>query len=147
MTAEHPEEPKVVKEHDTLKYSLLGPSLTKSGQDNVDQQKVCLSAPRYLPLLTLCQVSEIIYNASKGSKYFNNEETRDKNLTEKISRILSKKSPVTHIKRVLRRSKQHTVFQQFLEHSIGRWRHASAWALERRLSRLCKLILAYLCKL
>ncbi len=27
-------------EHDTLKYSLLGPSLTKSGQDNVDQQKV-----------------------------------------------------------------------------------------------------------
>lgn len=27
-------------EHDTLKYSLLGPSLTKSGQDDVDQQKV-----------------------------------------------------------------------------------------------------------
>ena len=30
-------------EHETLKYSLLGPSLTKSGQDNVDQQKVCLN--------------------------------------------------------------------------------------------------------
>lgn len=33
-------DPKPEAEHDTLKYSLLGPSLTKSGQDNVDQQKV-----------------------------------------------------------------------------------------------------------
>ena len=37
----HPEE-KNVHEHDTLKYSLLGPSLTKSGQDNVNQTKVSL---------------------------------------------------------------------------------------------------------
>ena len=29
--------------HDTLKYHLLGPSLTKAGQDSVDQQKVGLS--------------------------------------------------------------------------------------------------------
>ena len=29
-----------VSEHDTLKYHLLGPSLTKAGQDKVDQQKV-----------------------------------------------------------------------------------------------------------
>lgn len=29
-----------VTEHDTLKYHLLGPSLTKAGQDSVDQQKV-----------------------------------------------------------------------------------------------------------
>lgn len=29
-----------VLNHETLKYHLLGPSLTKSGQDNVDQQKV-----------------------------------------------------------------------------------------------------------
>ncbi|KAL8965122.1 MAG: hypothetical protein Q9183_004015, partial [Haloplaca sp. 2 TL-2023] len=28
-----------VAEHDTLKYHLLGPSLTKAGQDAVDQQK------------------------------------------------------------------------------------------------------------
>ena len=28
------------EEHDTLKYHLLGPSLTKAGQDSVDQQKV-----------------------------------------------------------------------------------------------------------
>lgn len=37
------------------------------------------------------QVSEIIYNASKGSKYFNREEQRDKILTVKIDRILQKK--------------------------------------------------------
>ncbi|KAJ4366599.1 hypothetical protein N0V95_000100 [Ascochyta clinopodiicola] len=63
-------------EHDSLKYHLLGPSLTKAGQDTVDQQ----------------QVSEVIYNASKGSKFFNNEEVKDKNLTEKITKILAKKS-------------------------------------------------------
>lgn len=63
-------------EHDSLKYHLLGPSLTKAGQDTVDQQKV----------------SEIIYNASKGSKFFNNEEVKDKNLTEKIAKILAKKA-------------------------------------------------------
>jgi hypothetical protein len=40
MTAESPPEEKLPNEHDTLKYSLLGPSLTKSGQDDVDQQKV-----------------------------------------------------------------------------------------------------------
>jgi DNA polymerase kappa len=62
-------------EHDSLKYHLLGPSLTKAGQDAVDQQKV----------------SEVIYNASKGSKFFNNEEVKDKNLTEKITRILAKR--------------------------------------------------------
>lgn len=62
-------------QHHTLKYSLLGPSLTKSGQDGVDQKKV----------------SEVIYEASKGSKFFNNEEAKDKTLTVKISRILAKK--------------------------------------------------------
>jgi DNA polymerase kappa len=68
-------------EHHTLKYSLLGPSLTKSGQDGVDQKKV----------------SEIIYEASKGSKYFNNEEARDKTLTVKISRMLAKKRELERI--------------------------------------------------
>jgi DNA polymerase kappa len=62
-------------EHDSLKYHLLGPSLTKAGQDTVDQHKV----------------SEVIYNASKGSKFFNNEEVKDKNLTDKITRILAKR--------------------------------------------------------
>ncbi|PTB65923.1 DNA/RNA polymerase [Trichoderma citrinoviride] len=59
----------------TLKYHLLGPSLTKAGQDKVDQSKV----------------SEIIYNASKGSKFFTREEERDKVLTQKIEQILSRK--------------------------------------------------------
>lgn len=37
------------------------------------------------------KVSEVIYNASKGSKYFNNEEYKDKNLTQKIEKILARK--------------------------------------------------------
>ena len=73
--------PDQAAEHDTLKYHLLGPSLTKAGQDAVDQQKV----------------SEIIYNASKGSKYFNNEEYKDKNLTQKIEKILARKSQLERI--------------------------------------------------
>ncbi|KAL6920246.1 hypothetical protein ACHAPO_000893 [Fusarium lateritium] len=60
----------------TLKYSLLGPSLLKAGQDKVDQTKV----------------SEIIYNASKGSKFFNREEERDKTLTQKIEQIIARKT-------------------------------------------------------
>lgn len=68
-------------EHDSLKYHLLGPSLTKAGQDTVDQQKV----------------SEVIYNASKGSKFFNNEEVKDKNLSEKIDRILAKRRQLEKI--------------------------------------------------
>ncbi|KAK5460837.1 hypothetical protein LTS15_002900 [Exophiala xenobiotica] len=63
-------------QHHSLKHHLLGPSLTKSGQDGVDQRKV----------------SEIIYEASKGSKFFNNEEAKDKNLTTKIDRILKQKA-------------------------------------------------------
>ncbi|TWU75508.1 hypothetical protein ED733_005608 [Metarhizium rileyi] len=59
----------------TLKYHLLGPSLTKAGQEKVDQSKV----------------SEIIYSASKGSKFFNREEVRDQILTQKIEQILARK--------------------------------------------------------
>lgn len=43
------------------------------------------------------QVSEIIYNASKGSKYFNNEESKDKTLTQKIEKILSRKRQLERI--------------------------------------------------
>ncbi|KAK2028792.1 impB/mucB/samB family protein [Colletotrichum zoysiae] len=70
-----PEDARATLDNRTLKYSLLGPSLTKAGQDNVDQSKV----------------SEIIYNASKGTKFFNREEERDKILTKKIEQILHKK--------------------------------------------------------
>ncbi|TKA32563.1 hypothetical protein B0A50_01671 [Salinomyces thailandicus] len=73
--------PPPASQHHTLKYHLLGPSLTKSGQDGVDQAKV----------------SEIIYNASKGSKYFNNEESKDKTLTVKIQRILAKKRELERV--------------------------------------------------
>lgn len=38
------------------------------------------------------QVSEIIYNASKGSKFFNREEVRDQILTEKVKRIQAEKA-------------------------------------------------------
>ncbi|KIW72471.1 hypothetical protein PV04_00661 [Phialophora macrospora] len=63
-------------QHHSLRHHLLGPSLTKAGQDGVDQKKV----------------SEIIYEASKGSKYFINEEVKDKTLTLKIDRILKHKA-------------------------------------------------------
>ena len=68
-------------QHHSLKYHLLGPSLTKSGQDGVNQTAV----------------SEIIYNASKGSKYFTNEENKDKTLTVKINSILAKKRELQRI--------------------------------------------------
>ncbi|KAL9629725.1 MAG: hypothetical protein Q9204_005111, partial [Flavoplaca sp. TL-2023a] len=42
-------------------------------------------------------VSEIIYNASKGSKFFNNEEYKDKNLTHKIEKILARKRQLERI--------------------------------------------------
>ncbi|KAI4852135.1 putative DNA-directed polymerase kappa [Aureobasidium sp. EXF-8845] len=74
LSSENPIDPES-SQHHTLKYHLLGPSLTKPGQDDVDQKKV----------------SEIIYEASKGSKFFLQEEQKDKNLTIKINRILAKK--------------------------------------------------------
>lgn len=41
-----------VAEHDTLKYHLLGPSLTKAGQDAVDQQKVAgIQSTRFHPIV------------------------------------------------------------------------------------------------
>jgi DNA polymerase kappa len=77
-------------QHHSLKHHLLGPSLTKAGQDAVDQKKV----------------SEIIYEASKGSRFFNNEEVKDRNLTEKIERILKLKASLDKLdlKQDLRRA-------------------------------------------
>jgi len=42
MTNYDSQEPDAQKEHDTLKYQLLGPSLTKAGQESVDQTKVSI---------------------------------------------------------------------------------------------------------
>ncbi|KAI5299373.1 hypothetical protein KEM55_002228 [Ascosphaera atra] len=58
----------------TLKYRLLGASLTKAGQKSVDQQRV----------------SEIIYNATKDTKYFNHEKLRDAAITKKIERLAAR---------------------------------------------------------
>ena len=74
------EESGAASDHDkadelSLKHRLLGPSLTKAGQDKVDQQKV----------------AEIIFNASKGSKFFANEQARDRALSDKISRLLRRR--------------------------------------------------------
>ena len=73
--------PLQLSQHHSLKHHLLGPSLTKAGQDAVDQNKV----------------SEIIYQASKGSKYFNNEEVKDQNLTLKIDRIMKQKAELERL--------------------------------------------------
>ena len=83
----------IASQHHSLKHHLLGPSLTKAGLDSVDQKKV----------------SEIIYEASKGSKFFNNEEVKDKNLTEKIERILKLKAQLDKLdlKHELRRAEDY----------------------------------------
>ncbi|KAJ9657675.1 hypothetical protein H2201_008081 [Coniosporium apollinis] len=73
--------PPEASQHHTLKYHLLGPSLTKAGQDTVDQRKV----------------SEVIFEASKGSKFFANESAKDANLTVKINRILAKKAQLERL--------------------------------------------------
>ncbi|KAG0643410.1 hypothetical protein HOY80DRAFT_945889 [Tuber brumale] len=70
-----PLEAEEVGGHASLRHSLLGPSLLKAGQDKVDQKKV----------------GEIIYNASKGSKFFKHEERRDQQLTNRIEIILRRK--------------------------------------------------------
>jgi len=46
----------------------------------------------FLAKLVNDEVSEIIYNASKGSKFFNHEQNRDHILTAKIERILKEKA-------------------------------------------------------
>ncbi|KAF8541683.1 DNA-directed polymerase kappa [Trichophaea hybrida] len=77
----------------SLHYSLLGPSLLKAGQDGVDQTKV----------------GEIIYNASKGSKFFAHEEKRDEQLTKRITAILKRKNELeaTSITNELRKADEH----------------------------------------
>ncbi|PHH82470.1 hypothetical protein CDD82_5883 [Ophiocordyceps australis] len=78
----------------SLKYQLLGPSLTKAGQEQVDQSKVggtCSSDQYFNANKASSQVSEIIYQASKGSKFFNREQVRDQVLTKRIQQILDRK--------------------------------------------------------
>jgi DNA polymerase kappa len=83
---------------ETLRHRLMGPSLTKAGQDTVDQSKVYTPSSQHYNITNINQkVSEIIYNASKGSKFFNNEQVKDRQLTEKITRILARKEQLSTI--------------------------------------------------
>lgn len=63
---------------DTLRKRLAGPSVAKSGQEGVDQDKV----------------NQIIYDASEGSKYFENEKKKNVELTLKIERTLEKAAKI-----------------------------------------------------
>lgn len=58
-------------EEATLKRRLAGPSVLKSGQENVNQKKI----------------NEIIYEASKGSKFFEAEQKRDRELRLRIEKV------------------------------------------------------------
>ncbi|KAK7208237.1 DNA polymerase kappa [Myxozyma melibiosi] len=62
-----------------LHHRLLGPSLQKSGQDGVDQ----------------VAVSDIIYQASAGSKYFEHQKQKEKELTKKVEAILKQAEKVS----------------------------------------------------
>ncbi|KAK6340920.1 hypothetical protein TWF696_009233 [Orbilia brochopaga] len=83
-TSASPEKNTDKENNASLKHQLLGPSLLKSGQDNVDQARV----------------ADIIYEASKGSRYFANESRKDSDLTRRINRILARKAaldkPASH---------------------------------------------------
>ncbi|CDH50289.1 dna-directed polymerase kappa [Lichtheimia corymbifera JMRC:FSU:9682] len=58
----------------TLRSRLAGPSTNKAGLDSVDKDKV----------------NRIIYEASKGSAFFENERKRDQMVTERIERMMAK---------------------------------------------------------
>ncbi|BFZ63060.1 hypothetical protein YB2330_004174 [Saitoella coloradoensis] len=58
----------------SLLHRLAGPSTTKAGLDSTDQDRI----------------NKIIYEASKGSKFFENEKRKDAELTAKIHRVQTK---------------------------------------------------------
>ncbi|KAK9315306.1 hypothetical protein V1522DRAFT_378526 [Lipomyces starkeyi] len=64
----------------TLRHRLLGPSIQKSGQDGVNQ----------------AAVSEIIYQASQGSKYFEHQKRKEKELTKKVESIVKQAEKVSN---------------------------------------------------
>ncbi|EPX71809.1 DinB translesion DNA repair polymerase [Schizosaccharomyces octosporus yFS286] len=67
----HMEKNQEVDDEATLKRRLAGPSVLKSGQESVNQERI----------------NEIIYSASKGSKYFEAEQKRDLELRNRIERV------------------------------------------------------------
>lgn len=89
----NPEPTDATPVHTSLHHSLLGPSLLKAGQDKVDQQKVAqliydasvVSLPQPPP-------SFLLSHTIQGSEFFKNEERRDKQLTQKIEKLLARKA-------------------------------------------------------
>ncbi|KAL0088916.1 hypothetical protein J3Q64DRAFT_1439231 [Phycomyces blakesleeanus] len=63
---------------DSLRTQLAGPSTGKAGLANIDKEKV----------------NAIIYEASKGSAYFENERRKDKTVTKRIETMLIEASKV-----------------------------------------------------
>ncbi|EPY50024.1 DinB translesion DNA repair polymerase [Schizosaccharomyces cryophilus OY26] len=74
----------------TLKRRLAGPSVLKSGQESVDQERI----------------NEIIYEASKGSKYFEAEQKRDLELRMRIERVRQE------VKEYYRKLEHNNAFQK-----------------------------------
>ncbi|TGZ76414.1 DNA/RNA polymerase [Ascodesmis nigricans] len=78
-TPAHPQPPPPPPPNSTstssLHYSLLGASLLKAGQSNVNQS----------------HIASIIYRASVGSKFFQHEQSRDVALQSKLRTLQSKK--------------------------------------------------------
>ena len=52
--------------NDTLRYHLLGPSLTKAGQDAVDQQKVRGLSDKLCILFRVCECSYLLARSLKS---------------------------------------------------------------------------------
>ncbi|TFK26499.1 DNA/RNA polymerase [Coprinopsis marcescibilis] len=73
------EAPQASQQTESLLRRLAGASVTKAGLTR-DQN----------------EVNQIIAEASKGSKFYENEKRKDKDLTERISRILQERDAVLH---------------------------------------------------
>ncbi|KAG1140437.1 hypothetical protein G6F37_008026 [Rhizopus arrhizus] len=68
------------RNEDSFKKRLAGPSTNKAGLGNIDKGKI----------------NKIIYEASKGSAFFENEKKKDEMVTKRINAILSKYEHVKH---------------------------------------------------
>ncbi|KAI8150340.1 hypothetical protein BJV82DRAFT_548937 [Fennellomyces sp. T-0311] len=65
----------------TLRTRLAGPSSNKAGMESIDKDKV----------------NQIIYEASKGSAFFENERKKDQALTERIDAMMAKYERIRHL--------------------------------------------------
>ncbi|KAI9304290.1 hypothetical protein BJ944DRAFT_267053 [Cunninghamella echinulata] len=68
-------------QNDTLRSRLAGPSAHKAGLDTIDKN----------------EVNRIIYEASKGSAFFENERKRDEALTKRIDEMLKRYDKIKNL--------------------------------------------------